>query len=249
MCYDTCPVCGRFSIHLADLNDLRAPFALDDVRVDPWSPRYNVAPTQSAPVIVCRPARVLQPMRWGLVPRWATDASAAGKTINARIETATRRPSFRDAMTHRRCVIPVTGFYEWKRVPGRRAKQPMWIRPHGQALMALAGLWEAWTAPDGEVLETFAIVTRDAAGFVKDIHDRMPVALSARWVESWLDPGADPTQLVRALEAVSADVSELEAVAVGAAVNSPAHDAPDCIDPIAHATPRGQLDLFGEANL
>lgn len=242
-------MCGRFSIHLLDLNELREPFAIDEIRVDDWMPRYNVAPTQMAPVIACRPARTLQTMRWGLVPRWATDASVANKTINARIETAVRRPSFRDAMAHRRCVVPVSGFYEWKRVRGKRAKQPMWIRPVAGNVMALAGLWETWTTPDGTALETFAIVTRDAAGFVKDIHDRMPVVLSGRWVDSWLDPEAEPTQLVHGLEAVSADVTALEAVPVGTGVNSPAHDAPDCIEPLAHTTPRGQLDLFGDANL
>lgn len=242
-------MCGRFSIHLLDLNELRAPFAIDEIRVDDWSPRYNVAPTQSAPVIACRPKRTLQTMRWGLVPRWATDVSTAGKTINARIETTARRPSFRDAMAHRRCAIPVTGFYEWKRLGGKRAKQPMWIRPTSGEVMMLAGLWETWTAPDGAALETFAIVTRDAAGFVKDIHDRMPVVLGARWLDSWLDPEAEPNQLVHGIEAVSADVTGLDAVAVGTGVNSPGHDAPDCIEPLAKASPRAQLDLFGETNL
>jgi putative SOS response-associated peptidase YedK len=242
-------MCGRFSIHLLDLSELREPFALDAIHIDDWSPRYNVAPTQLAPVITLRPERTLERMRWGLVPRWATDTRGGAKTINARIETAARLPSFRDAMARRRCIVPVTGFYEWRRVRGKRAKQPLWIHPRAGTVLALAGLWETWTGPDAAPLDSFAIVTRDASGFVREIHDRMPVVLDARWMAAWLDPDAKPAHLARALASVAADVTALEATAVGTSVNAPAHDAPDCIAPAAPGPVRGQLDLFGDANL
>lgn len=248
-CYDFGPVCGRFSLHILDLDELREPFALDRIEVEGWTPRYNVAPIQQAPVVVQRPERALVPMRWGLVPRWAVDPAAGAKAINARIETAAERPSFREAMAQRRCVVPATGFFEWKRLRGKRAKQPMWIHRRDGGLLAFAGLWERWGAPDGTAIESFAIVTRDASGFVRDIHDRMPVTLSAPWVTAWLDPEATPAQLTRALGAVAGDVATLEAVPVAAIVNSPAHDVPECIAPVVATSTLGQLDLFGEDGL
>jgi putative SOS response-associated peptidase YedK len=234
-------MCGRFSIHIADLEEMREP--------PEWTPRYNVAPTQSAPVIVQRPERTLVPMRWGLVPRWAVDPDSGAKTINARIETAAQRPSFREAMAQRRCVVPATGFFEWKRRRGVRGKQPMWIHARDGGVLALAGLWEHWTAPDGSSLEAFALGTRDAPGLVREMPDRMAGILSQPGIAAWLDPDTTPGQLTRALGAVAADVTMLKADPVATAVNTPAHDAADCIAALAEAPARPQLDLFGDDGL
>lgn len=237
-------MCGRFSIHLIDLDVLREPLALQHIHVGDWAPRYNVAPTQAAPVIVQDPERSLVLLRWGLSSRRGRDRPDARLLINARIETARERPSFREALRTHRCVVPVTGFYEWKVLPGRRSKQPMWIRPRDRGVLPVAGLWAPGERSGEAAGGTFAIVTRDAAGLVRDIHDRMPVELRGEWLDAWLDPTARAAELVERLSAPDADVSHLEAIPVSTAVNAPAHDAPDCIEPLSAPTSDGQLDFF-----
>jgi putative SOS response-associated peptidase YedK len=116
-----------------------------------WSPRYNIAPTQPVPVIrqhPKEPTRELSRMRWGLIPSWAKDSSAAARMINARSETATTKPAFRDAMRSRRCLIPTDGFYEWMRTGN--AKQPYCFEVNDGELFAFAGIWDRWRDPSGQ---------------------------------------------------------------------------------------------------
>jgi putative SOS response-associated peptidase YedK len=148
--------------------------------------RYNIAPTQEAPVV--RTAgdgtREAAMLRWGLVPSWAKDIKIGTKMINARSETAPEKPSFRSAFRHRRCLVPASGFFEWQGEPGH--KQPYAITVGDQPLFAFAGLWESWRSADAEVVETYTILTTDPNAAIATLHDRMPVILHpADWGE-WL---------------------------------------------------------------
>ena len=160
----------------------------------PHRARYNVAPGQSIPVVRTQPgprARQIVEMHWGLVPSWATDPAIGHRMINARTETAAQKPAFREAFKHRRCLIPVDGFYEWTHAAGR--KQPYFIRLKDPGVFALAGLWETWRKPDRTALESCTILTTAANNLIKPLHDRMPVILAPPTHDQWLDPAAPLT--------------------------------------------------------
>jgi putative SOS response-associated peptidase YedK len=125
-------------------------------------------------------------MRWGLIPSWAKDASIGNKLANARAETVAEKPAFRSAFKRRRCLIPASGFYEWKPVAGR--KQPYYIRPADDGLFAFAGLYEVWSSPEG-LLHTCTVLTTDANALMREIHNRMPVIVAPEDYRRWLDPG------------------------------------------------------------
>jgi putative SOS response-associated peptidase YedK len=155
-----------------------------------WNPRYNIAPTQPVVVIRQHPKksmRELSLMRWGLVPSWAKDLSGAARMINARAETVTEKPAFREALKSRRCLLPADGFYEWMRKGG--AKQPYCFEVNEGELFAFAGLWERWRDARGKVLETCSILTTKPNRVAAVVHDRMPVILEPESYEIWLDPG------------------------------------------------------------
>lgn len=218
-------MCGRYSLDLdAELAQriFQAPGDWPDHK------RYNIAPSQSAPVVVHdRAGRVCRAMRWGLIPHWAKDPAIGGRLINARSETAASKPAFRDAWRHRRCLVPATGFYEWAK--RGRAKQPMSIHRPGSEPLALAGLWARWDGPH-DPLETFTILTRCAIPTIAAIHDRMPVLLGESTWDAWLDPDpADPAALARI---VDQPPGQLVADPVSTRVNSPANDDPGLIEPI-----------------
>ncbi len=144
-----------------------------------WSPRYNIAPTQSVPVIrqnPKEPIRELSLVRWGLIPSWAKDSSAAVKMINARSETAATKPAFRDALKIRRCLIPADAFYEWQKAG--RAKQPYCFEVGEGELFAFAGIWDRWT-DGGNTIETCSVLTTSPNAVTSAVHDRMPVIQTA----------------------------------------------------------------------
>ena len=139
----------------------------------PFAPSYNVAPTQTSPVVLqTEQGREARPMRWGLVPPWATDLTFGNRCINARSEEAASKPAFRAAMKSRRCLVPISGFYEWQKV-GDKLKQPWYFTPADGTLFALAGLWESWGASDTRT-ETFTLLTGPPNELLARIHDRMP---------------------------------------------------------------------------
>ncbi|TVR56429.1 MAG: SOS response-associated peptidase, partial [Gemmatimonadales bacterium] len=150
-------------------------------------PRYNVAPTQEAPVILASPSGLqCEVMRWGLIPSWAEDPAMGSRMINARSETAHRKPSFREPFRHRRCLVPADGFYEWSEEGGR--KVPFLIRLASGNPFTFAGLWERWESPERGEVRTFTILTRDAIPAIHAIHPRMPVLIPSGERERWLDP-------------------------------------------------------------
>jgi putative SOS response-associated peptidase YedK len=242
-------VCGRLTLHISDLGELRLRLGVQRILVDAWRPRYNIAPTQSMPVVLVRDnERVLQSLRYGLVPSWSKSAASASRLINARVETVATLPSFRRALRTDRCVIPATGYYEWQAMAGRRTKQPVWIHPTDGGILALAGIAESWRSPEGEVIDTFAILTTEASGAIARIHDRMPLQLLDDDVERWLRPGELGPSALSDLLGQSTRVEHMSTTEVDRRVNSPRLDDPACIAPrgadLVQAASGRQLTLF-----
>jgi putative SOS response-associated peptidase YedK len=219
-------MCGRYSLATPDPSQIRARFPIGE-RLEVRR-RYNVAPGDDVLAVV---QRAQEPegavLRWGLVPHWAKDPRELGvKTINARAETISERPAYRDAFGRRRCLIIADGFYEWS------AGTPHWITREDGEPFAFAGLWASWR-PAGdapvEPLRSCAIVTTAATGAIRDLHDRMPVILPPGVEPTWLDPSTPVKDLHELLNA--APVTDLAARPVSRAVNDARHDEPDCLDP------------------
>jgi putative SOS response-associated peptidase YedK len=230
-------MCGRFSRkeQLAQIvSRFRALQILDD---GPFAnlPRYNIAPSHSAPVVVSDgDVPTIRPLRWGLVPAWEARARI-GQMINARAETLIEKPSFRRLLFTRRCVVPATGFYEWAKEGKTRI--PMHFRLRTGEMFGFAGLWDRWMPPKGLPLETFTILTTVPNALLAPIHDRMPVILRREDENRWLDPElSDEALLMPMLRPYPA--AEMDGYEVSRAVNSPLNDAPECVRPVTAATPR-----------
>jgi putative SOS response-associated peptidase YedK len=223
-------VCGRYVVTtpgevLAEL------FELDEK--PHLAPRYNVAPTQEVAIVRARAGgngRELALVQWGLVPFWAKEKGIGNKLINARAETLAEKPAYRDSFKKRRCLIPADGFYEWQKVDSR--KQPWLLRLRGGAPFAFAGLWSAWKDREtARVLESCTIVTTAPNELAATIHDRMPVIVPWERHTDWLAADAAAPSLGALLAPFPA--AEMEAYPVSTWVNSPAHDDPRCVEPLA----------------
>jgi putative SOS response-associated peptidase YedK len=222
-------MCGRFTLQQTT-DQIAMRFQVQSVQAD-VSPRYNIAPTQPVAVVTVNSPRTLRMMEWGLVPSWAKDRSLGSKMINARAETLAEKPSFKQALMRRRCLIPASGFYEWQQAGER--KQPIYIhRPDGD-LFAFAGLWEENTQVGGEPIRTCTIITLGANALMQDIHQRMPAILRPELEATWLDHSLSVDVALACLEPYPAE--GMEAYAVSCAVNSPTNDTPVCIRPAALA--------------
>lgn len=225
-------MCGRYTLSVP-LSNLVDSFDVDPPDFE-YPPRFNIAPTQDAPVIAQdREGRRMGLLRWGLVPGWAKDLSIGSRLINARSETVAEKPAFRGAFKHRRCLVPADGFFEWKKVEGGKGgkgpKVPYWIHRQNREAFLMAGLWERWVSQDGPPVHTFTILTTRAAPEIEAIHPRMPVILSREDASQWLEPGANLEDLPSLLEPAG---EGLLAHPVATLVNSPRNDAPACIDPV-----------------
>jgi putative SOS response-associated peptidase YedK len=201
-----------------------------------FPPRYNVAPTQPIPIVRLdggKPAFALA--RWGFIPAWVKDPRTFSLLINARGESVIDKPSFRNAMRRRRCLIPADGFYEWSDGTPRR---PYFVRPKAGGPIALAGLWETWTGPNGEEVDTATIITTPANRLLAAIHDRMPVIVAPDAFNLWLDCAAVDELTAAALIAPAAEAL-LEYHPVSNAVNRAANDSPDLIAPAPVKTDGG----------
>ena len=219
-------MCGRFA-QADPLEILAQQFALEEVFVD-LSPRYNVAPGQQVAVILKEEKRVMVDLKWGLVPFWAKDPSIGNRMINARAETVREKPSYKNAIKKRRCLIPASGFYEWKK--DGKAKVPHYFRLKSGKPFGLAGLWETWKDPDGQMLKTFTILTTEPNELAARVHNRMPVIIPENGYATWLDI-ANPPEAVQALLAPYPP-GEMEAYPVSTMVNSPANDTEELVRPV-----------------
>ncbi|HZT07993.1 MAG TPA: SOS response-associated peptidase [Chloroflexota bacterium] len=221
-------MCGRYGVEPEYVQlALRYQAVVD--AIDP-GPRYNVAPSQDVPVIVERDGvRSLTHHRWGLIPFWAKDASIGNRLINARAETVATLPAFRDSFAHRRCIVPASRFYEWRRAG--KVKVPHAIQRNDGFPMSFAGLWSSWRSPETtEPVHTCTIITTTANEAMAPIHDRMPVILDDDALRPWLDPTlADIGELQRLLVPCADDA--LYAYPISRLVNDVRNDSPRIIEP------------------
>lgn len=219
-------MCGRYTLTSAP-EAIRALFRYDEHPNFPA--RYNIAPTQ--PIAIVRMVdgkRQFALVRWGLLPSWVKDPGAFSLLINARGESVCDKPAFRAAMKRRRCLIPADGFYEWQ-ATGKGPKQPFYIHARSGMPLAFAGLWETWMGPNGEEVETAAIVTTAANQTLGPIHDRMPVIVPSEDFNVWLDTANVDAKIAEAIIAPAPD-DLLEAYPVSTAVNRTANDNPKLLD-------------------
>lgn len=230
-------MCGRYSI-TTPVEALRRLFGFEGAPAN-LQPRWNVAPTQAAPVIRLAGdgSREFRMLNWGLVPYWAEDKALQSHMINARGETVHEKPAFRQAFRQRRCLVPADGFYEWQTI-ATKSKQPLLFRMRDREPFAFAGLWERWIPPEGEVLETFTIVNTAANEIMAPFHDRIPVILSPSDYAAWLDPAVDARELVRAPPS-----GLFDHVRVSTYVNSVRHDDAGCYEPAPDAEPAAARPL------
>jgi putative SOS response-associated peptidase YedK len=223
-------MCGRYVL-TANPQQMTERFALS-VGPPDLPTRYNVAPQMHMPVIVANSPNRLDIMRWGLVPSWAKDERVGYKTINARAETVAERPAYRAALRYHRCLVPASGFYEWRATP--RGKQPYFIHLPDEPLFAFAGLYDIWHSPDGSELPTYTIITCAPNELMAPLHNRMPVILARDAEAAWLDPGE--TRAAAVLPLLQPFPAEaMAAYAVSTAVNSPGTDGPAPIEPVSLA--------------
>jgi putative SOS response-associated peptidase YedK len=214
----------------------------DSVFEEDWTPHYNIAPTQTVPMIRQHPKEQVREMslvRWGLIPLWSKNSSASAKMINARSETAGTLPAFRDAMKSRRCLIPADGFYEWTRAG--KAKQPYCFEVNGGELFAFAGLWERWKDPSGQWIKSCSILTTTSNAVTSAVHDRMPVILNSDSYDQWLDPGMTNVSAVSEF-LKPYDAPLMRCFAVSPRINQVANDDAECSAPFELV--QIQSDLF-----
>jgi putative SOS response-associated peptidase YedK len=220
-------MCGRFTLEPTE--EFYEWFQIDN-RLDSLVPRYNIAPGQMVPVIIGNSSHHLVLMRWGLIPHWAKDQKVGYKMINARVETLTQKPAFRGLLRSQRCLVPASGFYEWK--PEERAKTPYYIHPTGAWFFAFAGLYDVWTNPEGKEISSFTIITKAADTVVAQLHHRMPVILARELEDDWLDPTITEVKTILAMLQQSSGIS-LTTYPVSRMVNSASVDTHALIEPVA----------------
>jgi putative SOS response-associated peptidase YedK len=220
-------MCGRF-VRKSPIDEIVDEFEIDGDAAF-LAPSYNIAPGQQVLAVVNDGGNQLVPLRWGLVPSWAEDDAIGSRLINARAEGLSDKPSFRAAFARRRCLVVADGFFEWQRQG--RAKMPVYFSLLSGKPLGFAGLYERWRSPAGQDIGTCAVVTTTANGLVRPVHDRMPAILARGQRRQWLDPDCAAAQLLALLGPYPH--GEMRCHPVGTAVNSPKHDAPDAIVPVA----------------
>jgi putative SOS response-associated peptidase YedK len=214
-------MCGRYSLH-SNSDVIALQFGLQSV--PELAPRYNIAPAAQVLIVKQDGAAIA---RWGLIPRWAKDPAIGMKLNNARAETLNQKASFRDAYFRRRCLIPASGFYEWKREG--ELKQPYYIHPAATELFAFAGLWDTW-----QDIDTFTVITTGANVAMGSIHDRMPVIIAPEQYAGWLH---GEEGLLR-----PAPERSIRCYPVSVAVNRAANESPALIAPLESEVQKSMFD-------
>lgn len=223
-------MCGRYALKASE-EELRRLF--DFAERPNLAPRFNIAPTQEAPIIRQRRdppgERSIGNLRWGLIPPWAQDPKAGPPLINARAETLLEKPTFRSAFRRRRCLVPADGYYQWRE--GDASKQPYLVTRRDDAVFAFAGIWERFgpRQDPAAAIDSFTIITTETNDFLRPFHHRMPVVLSAENYARWLDPDAEAENLVDLL--VAAPNELLSCAPLEHAANSARVDAAELLAP------------------
>ena len=230
-------MCGRYAIvprksSWAPIEDVLGPDLLEALRA--MEARYNVAPSQAVPIIYKdreSGAVRCELARWGLIPHWWHDAKLPTHTINARSEDASRKPMWRHAWQHARCLIPATHWYEWQVADKGKIPHAL-THNHGEGFI-FAGLYSNWRRPDGQTILSCAILTQNAAPSIANIHDRMPIVLSPRLWEQWIDPGMTAPRTIVETLGVNRELGDMgiEAYPISTKVNSPRNQGPDILLP------------------
>lgn len=220
-------MCNRFS-RTVSVKNVALRFDCDPPDWNP-GPDFNIAPTDPAVVVMTSDKkREMRQMRFGLIPRWAKDRSFGTRCMNARAETVDTLPSFRDAFKKRRCLVVTDGFFEWKKEG--KVKIPFRFVMKDRELFALAGIWDRWTDRDETVVESFAIVTTESSGDLREFHDRMPVILNPETEAVWLDEKSEPALLKELLKPFPPDL--VDRYPVSRAVNSSRTKTFECVEPL-----------------
>lgn len=229
-------MCGRFAL-LATIDEVEAHFGV--IVDEAFPPRYNIAPTQPIMIVLAgetpapgsnRPDRIATLVRWGFVPSWTKDPLNFPLMMNARSETAHEKPSFRTAMEHRRILLPVSGFYEWRKL-GDGRKQAYWIKPRHGGVIAFGTLMETWMSGDGSQMDTAAILTTGSNDALSHIHDRLPLVIHPEDYQEWLDCKRNRAKDVQhLLKPVQNDF--FEAIPVSEKINNARYFGADVHEPV-----------------
>ncbi len=233
-------MCGRFA-QFSPIALLKESFDIRAVKCDLLRPSYNVAPAHEVLAVAYYGERILTKFFWGITPHGANESARPPLLINARLETISEKPSFRESYRFRRCLIPADGFYEWKKTGSE--KQPWFFKVQSHLPFAFAGIWEKIRGKDESTRLTFAIITKEAKGAVSEIHDRMPVILDKQVYENWLNPNEnDPKKLKEITQ--EGKISGLSGYPVSRKVNSVSNNDPSCMVPVDTETNLTELILI-----
>ena len=218
-------MCGRKTL-TEDMQSIIEELAIQEWEdPDNYLPNYNIAPTQTSPILIDAGIRRVKPMRWGLIPSWSKDMSFGARMINARAETIQEKPSFRNLLPNGRCIVITDGYYEWRKTG--TGKQPYYIHHPEGRLLPMAGLWDRWINENGKSVFSYTVITTTPRPDLAFIHDRMPVILGCDNIDTWLQTKANPVENMLSL--LRPFDRGLETYPVSRLVNSPANNSPDCI--------------------
>ncbi|NQU28749.1 MAG: SOS response-associated peptidase [Candidatus Marinimicrobia bacterium] len=219
-------MCGRKTL-TEDMQSIIEELAIQEWEdPDNYIPSYNIAPTQTSPILIDDGSRRVKPMRWGLIPSWSKDMSFGARMINARAETIQDKPSFRNLLPNKRCIVITDGYYEWRKTES--GKQPYYIHHPEGRLLPMAGLWDKWLNQEGKQVLSYTVITTTPQSELAFIHDRMPVILHRENLDQWLQTANNPAQTV--LPLLQPYRGMLEAYTVSKMVNSPANNNINCLE-------------------
>ena len=220
-------MCGRKTL----TKDAQA--IIEELLVDEWDqkdeyyPSYNIAPTQNSPILIYNNKRKIEHMRWGLIPSWAKNKAIGAKMINARGETLLEKPSFKNLVSSKRCIVITDGYFEWQNIGA--IKTPHYFHDPKKNLLPMAGLWDEWRSANGELIKTYTVITTTPKPEYTHIHNRMPVILPPSEIDVWINTRDHPP--TAALDHVLPYQYELEVYPVSTFVNSPKNNSAKCITP------------------
>lgn len=216
-------MCGRYTLtKMRDLANRYDAYADNDFNLEP---NYNVSPSFVMPVITKNSPKRIQFIKWGLIPSWAKDPSIGNKLINARAESILEKPSFKNSFKNKRCLVPATGFYEWKK--DENTKIPYYFKPKDDSIFSFAGLYDVWVDAEGKDILSYTIITTEPNEMMKPIHNRMPVILRIEDEDKWLDLNSKYLELIDLLKPSESET--LEKYQVSSEVNNPRNNSENLI--------------------
>jgi len=218
-------MCGRKTL-TKDMQSIIEELAIEEwENPDNYIPSYNIAPTQISPILIDKGKRAVKPMRWGLIPSWAKDDKFGSKMINARVETLTEKPSYKNLLPNNRCIVITDGYYEWKQSDNHRI--PYYIKDPDDKIIPMAGLYDVWKNPNGEIIPTYTIITKPSQDDIAEIHNRMPAVLPQEAINDWLRKKDNSSNEL--LKYIQDSKPELIKHPVSTLVNSVRNNSPECI--------------------